>query len=413
MLLNAVTYAMAARALSHADMGMWALATALTTIALSLDLGLASHLRNRLAAAGQDAERKFVDVFNLSAIVATAYLGTILLAWGAFEAWHASGPSGLTPAQRTLATAMMIGFVLLLARMPFNIAASAFYSFHEPDFPILWEVFNFATSFALVALALWLRMGVVVAAGAFIAGGTLTAICCMLHFLRRRGWRLQLRLPAHAAGWLRDSRAFGLLQIIALGLSTMPSFTIGSLVRVEEVTVARAAMILCQAILSLHLAHAMPLWTEFTLIRECNDRAARAAALRRRLVRESALLLLCFTTLAVCLPWAVSVWLNRAVDFRVTTVFCAWGLACGIGNLHSLILNGANLPMQTAAATVPGTVIAAFLAWLLAPSLGSPGVGAAFAIGAASTTLLMVAFARRQISSLQERRPSPVMETMS
>ncbi len=403
MALNALTYAIAARHLSATDMGQWALATALTSIAMSLDLGLSSHLRNRLVdRVDEDRAADYRNVFSLCTCVALIY--ALLVAGGSTLALrlHLPSPQWWTPARQTLTIAMVVGAGLLCVRMPFNLATNAFYSFNEPDNPIFWEVFNFLASFALVALVLWTGGGVILAAAAFLAGGTLSAIGCTTHFLIRRGWKLRLQAPRAVGTLLAGASSFGFVQLTALGLNTLPSFVVASLVRVEDVTIARAAMILSQAVLSLHLAHAMPIWTEFTQLRTSVDWQVRIAHLRRQLWRESGLLVAAFAVLATLLPWAIGVWLNRAADARVTTAFCAWGAASGLANLHSLILNGANRPLVTATALLPGTALAAGLAWTLAPHWGTAGVAAAFAAGASVTALLMAWFARRQITLLQE-----------
>ncbi len=409
MVLNAMTYALAARRLSPLDMGIWALATAVTTITLSLDLGLASTLRNRLAERRSDGDARitFEEGFDLCVAVALSY-GLLLVVMAGVVALSGMPPSDWwTPIRHTMATALGLCVGLILVRMPFNLATSAFYSYNEPDIPVFWEVFNFFASFVLVAAVLAAHGSATLAATAFLAGGTLTGMACTWQFLRRRGWRLRLRWPRQSGRWLRTSASFGLLQVISLGLSAAPSFVVGSFVRVEEVTLARASMILCQAVLSLHLAHAMPLWTEFTQLRASDDWVTRLAALQRRLWRESILLVAGFVALATVLPLGVAVWLNRSADPRVTTAFCAWGAACGLCNLHSLVLNGAGRPMLTASAVIPGTLLAAALAWVLAPRLGSPGVALGFAVGGVLSASLMAWLAQRVIRAFRESRSQP------
>ncbi|RFO94625.1 hypothetical protein DIC66_22550 [Rhodoferax lacus] len=408
MMLNAATFALAARTLSTVHMGIWALATALTTITLSLDLGLSCTLRNRLADKPEEGQMLFQQVFSLCLLVASVYCLAILvgggialgLCWPCSEFWN--------PLRQTMVASLLTGVSLILLRLPFNLAANACYSYNEPNFPIYWELFNFSTSFLLVATAAYFHGGPVLSTAAYLLGGTLTGLCSTAHWLRRRGWSMQLKWPQHARAWIRGGASFGFLQLAALGLTALPSFLVGSLVQLEDVTIARASMILCQATLLLHLAHAMPLWTEFTQLRGSVDCQPRLVALRRRLHLESGLLLLAFTCMALMLPWAIGVWLDRNVDIRVTTAFCAWGAGCGLYNLHSLVLNGGGRPLLTAAAVIPGGALATLLAWLLSPTMGTPGIALAFALGAVVSATVMMLLAHFAMRSTETERSSLV-----
>jgi O-antigen/teichoic acid export membrane protein len=140
------------------------------------------------------------------------------------------------------------------------------------------------------------------------------------------------------------------------------------------------------------------------VLRGHEDSAQRLAHLRQRLRRESGLLMMAFAALAAVLPLAIGLWLGQPAGAGVTTAFCLWGAGCGVANLHSLILNGGNRPLLTAAALVPGTALAALLAWWLAPAYGSTGVAGGFAAGAVLSALLMIGLARRLMA---EPQPQP------
>lgn len=401
MLLNAITYAIAARSLSPEDMGIWALATALTTITLSLDLGLSSTLRNRLASKPAQGPIYFQEVFTLSFILSLAYSALILAAacisftlpWPSLDWW--------TPLRQTTAIALVTGFGLILLRLPFNLATNSFYSYNEPDFPIYWEVFNFTASFLLIVVVVLIDSGSVQLTAAFLLGGTLTGLGGTVHFLRRRGWRLRLTWPKEARSWISSGASFGFLQLVGLGLSTLPAFMIGLLVKVEDVTLARACMILCQAILSLHLAHAMPIWTEFTQLRGDPNCQGRLLVLKGRMRSESALLIVIFIGLALVMPWGIGIWLNGHADYLVTTTFCIWGAGLGVCNLYSLILNGGDRPLLTATALLPGAFFSSFSTWILAPNMGSQGVALSFALGAVLSALVMILLAYNVMNSVQ------------
>jgi O-antigen/teichoic acid export membrane protein len=393
MVLIAMTYAIAARKLSAEDMGIWALATTLTALILSLDLGLSSALRNRLANQPLQGALLFQQVFTLTLILALAYAALILIA--AFISFAALYPSSLwwSPLRQTTAVALFFGLSLVLIRLPFNLATNSFYSYNEPDFPIYWEVFNFFTSFVFVAIALLIFSGPVVSTIGFMLGGVLTGIGCTVHFLRRRGWSFQLSHAINIQGWISSALPFGFLQLMGLGLTSLPIFLVGVLVKIDEVTLVRATIIICQAILSLHLAHTMPIWTEFTQLQgglKCGDKLLN---LKHRMRRESRLIAAAFICLALVLPWVVNVWLSQIIDIRITTAYCVWGFGCGISNLYSLILNGGGRPMLSIFAIIPGVFIASSLAWLLAPELASYGIAVSFALGSILTALIMVILA--------------------
>lgn len=400
MALNALTYAVAVRSLSPGAMGIWALATALTTTTLSLDLGLSSALRNRLANHPPHGSILFQQVFTLSSLLALTYSAVILIAAWISLVLHWPSSAWWTSLRQTTAIALLVGAALVLLRLPFNLAVNSFYSYNEPHLPIYWEFFNFLTSFALVVAALGITSGPVLSTAAYLLGGTLTALGGTAYFLRRRGWSLRVESLQSAHNWIVTSAPFGFLQIIGLGLTAMPVILVSALVEIGDVTLVRATMMLCQAILSLHLAHAMPIWTELTQLRESTHSEVRLLALKKRMRIEGVILALAFISLAAILPWGIAIWLGRVVDIWVTTAYCIWGFGCGMCNLYSLILNGGGRPLLSAFALIPGALLAAGLALILAPKMAGYGVALSFGIGAILSATIMMWLAERLMKSV-------------
>lgn len=385
--LNAVAFGVAARHLTPSEMGIWALATTLTSVVMSLDLGLSSHLRNRLMASPEEGESLFS-----SAVLACVVVAVLLGVAGAAFAIVSPSVQAL-PA--TLFWSLALGSGLLLLRLPLNPALNSFYSFREPMLPIVWEFVGFGLALLFLAGALVLQAGVIAAVLAYLGGGVLATGGAFAHLLVRRRWRLRGGRPRTAGRLVTAGWRFGALQIIGLGLASLPGFVVGALAGLEEVPAARGAMVLCQTVLSLHLAHAMPIWTDFSALAHRGD-AAALHELQRRLRREALLLLVAFSLLVVVSPWIIDAWLGRrAATLSLAAAFGLWGLGMGLASLYSLVLNGGDRPLATAFALVPGALLALLLARPAAAAWQATGVALAFAAGALLSAALMSAAALR------------------
>lgn len=396
LLSNTALFGVAARHLGSVQMGIWSLASAMTSIVMSLDFGVANFTRNQIVHCKDRGQEVFSAGLLLTAGLAAMY-GVISIV--TYAVW----PVGVTEPQglRVAVPYIILPILVLSIRLPTLVGMGCFFSFNEAN---LNNVFEFAAMFCAAAVALLLLVfghGIRDVLLVFYATGTAVAWLGTWVFLRRRRWSVARISWPELSTTLKGAWRFGLLQIIALGLSNMPAFVIGSLVGIENVTAVRATIVIGQAVLSLHLAHAMPLWTAFSRMRGSSDAAAQAHILRVRLGHEVVLLAVLFAVMAMVSPFVIDKWVGHPIaSLGLCVGFAFWAWGCGICNLYSLVLNGFGLPLLTATALVPGTLVAMFLAKLLAARMGSDGVGVAFAIGAMLSAILMIGFALKEIHRL-------------
>ena len=394
---NAGVFAFAARRLSAFDMGVWAMVSAMTPVVMSFDLGLANHIRNKLVCNSRVAQRYFYSGLVLATLVAAAVAaGADLFFWSARGFGVQVGGADFSASIEFL----MLVVLLLVVRFPCAIAISSFFSFNEANTFNFCEFLSVSLGAGAASLALWLGLGVKWGLIGFYGFGSLVCICGLILFISRRDWWRGARIEFPNFGILKTALPFGVLQLISLVLNGLPPLVVGAFVGVEQVTAVRATMVVCQTIVSLHLAHAMPIWTEVTSLHLSDNPKDSCAFLSRRLIQESIGLGFVFFFLMFVTPMLANIWLGKEiVELKLSALFCVWAFGVSLCNLHSLVLNGRDKPLKTALALAPGSIFSLFSAGLFSDHFGSNGVGASFAIGALMSALMMIIFARKELRS--------------
>ncbi len=397
LLANAAMFAIAARRFDRLEMGIWSLASAMTTFVLSLDFGVANSVRNELVIA---RDRK--QVLFQAAMWVTLMLGLLYAAMALAALFVAPGSLGARGGRLQVAIPYLALVVVPLAvRLPCVVGMLAYFSFNEPNRYAFFEFLSMFLGVVAALAALLAKQSLASVLMAFYIVGTIVNAAALVAFMRRRKWKLLTSKWRDLWGVFARAWPFGLQQVVGLGLGNAPGLVVGTLVGVENVTGVRALMIVGQTVLSLHLAHAMPLWTQCTEMIDATHNSSVFRQLRRRLLQEAVGLCAVFVAVAVTAPVLVNYWVGQPVtNITLSASLCMWALGVGIGNLYSLVLNGRDRPLLTMAALIPGTTVTVILARPLSSALGSVGVGLAFAFGSMTSAMIMMTIANREISKL-------------
>ena len=390
---NALLFGAAAHYLSQKEMGIWALASSMTSIVMSLDLGAASFLRDKLSRSSHCR----MEIFS-SGIFVTSLLSILYATIAGITFFIPIKYLGFIGNIDFAVPYICLALLFLAIRLPGSVALNGFYSFNEPNLFGWFEFIGLMSSVLITLIAFTISNKLYIYVGAYYIAGTIVNLIALCVFINKRGWKLRFKFNRNLFLIIRGGMPWGLLQIVGLILSTLPIFIVGGLLNIEDVTPMRAIMMIGQTIIALHLAHAMPIWTKFSELNPSAKNDKLLKDLKVRLIKESIFLGGALLFLASFIPFILSLWIDQHnVSLNLSFLIMLWSWGCGICNIYSLAINGSGKPLMTMSALLPGGLAALGLAPFLADLLGMTGVGIAFTIGAWISALLMIVIANKEI----------------
>jgi O-antigen/teichoic acid export membrane protein len=398
LISNAGIFALLARKLAAQDMAMWALASTSISVVMSLDFGVSNFVRNELVKSASSGLSVFANGLKTMFILATIY-STIFLCVLLISPSHLSFLGQL----RTAVPYLVPVAVLLCIRLPGCLASTSFYSFGESELFYIFEAGSLILSALSTIVIIWMRGTIMQMLLSFYISGTIVSIISLIIFCKRRKWQLNMILRSKFDPRIFLSGfQFGILQICALSLSSLPPLLIG-MININEVTMVRAIMMISQTVLGLHLAHAMPIWTEISSLSFSKSSKESIIKIQKRLWNESLIVgsILCLST--VLTPLLIRIWIGKeGLSFRTVIAFAVWAVGAGVGNIYSLVLNGNGKPMLTVAAILPGALIAISSSFIMNKNFGGDGVPISFALGSVTTAVLMFNFGSHELRGLKK-----------
>lgn len=379
-------------------MGLWVLAMSVGVVVLSIDLGMANSIRNRLVGTKDDDQRIFYIGFWTAAILAFCYcLLALVFGFLIHNLYHDYFDTYLY---------LAIAWIFFSLRIPFQISINSFYSYDEATYVNSIE-FMIAFSGLIAALILGFfdtNLGMIlIVINSLGLGWTIFATLC---FVKKRGWSLALRkYPLHIFQNIQAAWPFGFLQLSSLLIGGVAPFLVGLFAGIDEVTGAKASMMAAQAFLSIQLVQVMPLWVEFTRINhDHHGRNSRIDELLKKLRKEVIVLSFAFIVFTSIAPLAINIWLGENVTgYMLTTSFMIWGFFGGIGNIYSMVLNGMNAPNLNGYAAFLGGGIAIISSLFLGKYFGTIGVGVSFALGSVISGVCIYLMAVNKLAKIKNQ----------
>ncbi len=393
LVANASLFGFMSRSLTTSEMGSWVMASAMTSVVMSLDLGISNCVRNKLVANYGQGE----SIFQ-SGVLAALFPASLYLACGFLMYCNPFAGNCVDKTESYNRENVAIALMLISLRIPLSVAMNSLFSFREEDlyawFDFSGIVLSAAAAFALIVLTKNLRFAIV----GFYLFGLITCVIAFVCFIYRRKWRIYFDC-SRTKEIFSGSWPYGILQIVSAMLHLLPAILVGAYIQIEFAPPMRAAMMVGQTVLTLHLTHAMPIWTEVSCV--ANDKNRHGLKnIQKRLIRE---LLMLGSVLIAITPFgnlAIEKWTGREVnDNRLFPLMMVWTFGCGVSNLFSLISNGLSKPLITALAILPGGVMSVILSIMLSSRYKTAGVGMAFAMGSGISAILMYFMTRRLLTN--------------
>lgn len=387
--------AAASRSFDKENFGIWALATSVTSIVTSFDLGIANAIRNHLAIeTPADGQEEFAAGFWFLCLLGGFYLAVLLFifSFGGFRSFFSTPDPELKARGGII---LLTSIALLLPRLPFYLGMNAFFSFREARLNAAFDTMSWVamlfTTIIGASLSWPILPMVIIYQLANIGGNGLG----LWVFLRRRGWGLKLRnFGSRLRKLQKRAGPFALQQFVGMAMNYMSTFVVGAAVSVSEVGPFRATQTIFLAIITLQITALMPLWSEFSFAISRNEDRAISRLLRSGAIK-SGLFIIPTLLFAFLSPLIVRLWLGiSATSMSLTWLLAGWTIMTGAANLLSVMLNGVGRATLSLLGILPGAVMVVPLALFLGRHFGAEGVaGGFFAMSSLNVLLLSLAVA--------------------